>query len=284
VKDDEIVEIARYEEEPGPEGEGETADAIDLRSSVVVRAPASRAYIVKLADYGTADIDLASLGMPILADNFATLENTPPDFLLLGNGGATQSFAADAFALGLSALHMFTGSMPYEEILEEVECPVKLRRDLTKIWTKDPAYAAVGSIVDDETTLHDTLYRFFVLFGFPKQEMVGGLYNYNGNPVLRAVAKCFRFRKSTTEGRGKGWKTFCAHRQKYALFDSGGSSASNMAMVSGSVYIQRARERMREIDGMETLVRQMLHYDPTRRIMMEGALRSPVFDCLREYS
>ena len=50
------------------------------------------------------------------------------------------------------------------------------------------------------------------------------------------------------------------------------------------MYIQRARERMREIDGMEALVRQMLHYDPTRRIMMEGALRSPVFDCLREYS
>jgi hypothetical protein len=114
--------------------------------------------------------------------------------------------------------------------------------------------------------------------------MVGGLYNYNGNPVLRAVAKCFRFRKSTTEGRGKGWKTFCAHRQKYALFDSGGGSAKSAVAVSGSVYIQRARERMREIDGMEALVRQMLHYDPTRRIMMEGALRSPVFDCLREYS
>ena len=147
--------------------------------------------------------------MPIMADNFATLENTPPDFLLLGNGGATQSFAADAFALGLSALHMFTGSMPYEEILEEVECPVKLRRDLTKVWTKDPAYSAVGSIVDDETTLHDTLYRFFVLFGFPKQEMVGGLYNYNANPVLRAVAKCFRFRKSTT-GHERGWKSFAS--------------------------------------------------------------------------
>ena len=116
----------------------------------------------------------------------------------------------------------------------------------------------------------------FVLFGFPKQEIVGGLYNYNANPVLRAVAKCFRFRKSTTEGRGKSWKKFCEHRQKYALFDSGGSAPVS---VSGSIYIQRARERMREIDGMEDLVRRMLHYDPTRRVMMEGALRNPVFDC-----
>ena len=265
-----IVEVARYVEESKNSMDGGV-------SSIVIRAPACRAYIVKLADYGTADIDITSLGMPILADNFATLENSPPDFLLLGNGGATQSFAADVFALGLSALHMFTGSMPYEEILEEVECPVKLRRDLTKIWTKDPGYSAVGSIVDDETTLHDTLYRFFVLFGFPKQEMVGGLYNYNANPVLRAVAKCFRFRKSTTEGRGKGWKKFCEQRRKFGLFDGDSTLAFSECM-----YIQRARERMAEVPGMEKLLSQMLHYDPSRRIMMEGALRSPVFDCLRE--
>ena len=263
-----MVEIARYEEELSAEGDDTGGD---LRSSIVVRAPASRAYIVKLADYGTADIDLASLGMPIMADNFATLENTPPDFLLLGNGGATQSFAADAFALGLSALHMFTGSMPYEEILEEVECPVKLRRDLTKVWTKDPAYSAVGSIVDDETTLHDTLYRFFVLFGFPKQEMVGGLYNYNANPVLRAVAKCFRFRKSTTEGRGKGWKKFCEHRQKYGLFDSGGSAPVS---VSGSLYIQRRRSL--RVRLMEWRILCDRCYTMTQRVvMMEGRPAQP---------
>lgn len=41
------------------------------------------------------------------------MENTPIDFLVLGNT-AKQNMAADMFALGLCLLHLATGVGPYE--------------------------------------------------------------------------------------------------------------------------------------------------------------------------
>ncbi|KAF1794458.1 Protein kinase-like domain [Phytophthora cactorum] len=100
----------------------------------VLQMPASFSYWVKLADYGAADSNPDNLGKPVTIDQFATLENSPIEFLLEGDV-AEQSYAADTFSLGLCLLHLFTGSAPYEEILQDVHCPSELLKDLKALWT-----------------------------------------------------------------------------------------------------------------------------------------------------
>ena len=87
---------------------------------------------MKLGDYGTCDCDQQSLGQPIGLEQFTTLENVPVEQLLLG-AGATQTFAADTWALGLSLLHLFTGHAPYEELMADVCCPEPLRDALEAV-------------------------------------------------------------------------------------------------------------------------------------------------------
>ena len=60
---------------------------------------------------------------------FTTLENTPPDFLLLGTM-ARQDYSADMFGLGLCWLHLLTGRAPYEELMDSLQCPMELQRAL----------------------------------------------------------------------------------------------------------------------------------------------------------
>lgn len=73
-----------------------------------LRLPVTFSYWIKLADYGTADSNVDSLGKPVALDQFTTLENSPVEFLLEGDA-AVQSFASDTFSLGLCLLHLFTG-------------------------------------------------------------------------------------------------------------------------------------------------------------------------------
>ena len=82
-----------------------------------LRMHSSTALIAKLADYGTSVLKTTSDGFPITAYQFTTLENTPPDYLILGNN-AKQGHGNDCFGLGLCMLHLFTGHEPYEVILQ----------------------------------------------------------------------------------------------------------------------------------------------------------------------
>jgi serine/threonine protein kinase len=118
--------------------------------SFVLRLPAeggaaSHRLWVKLGDFGTADVEPGTVGLPIGLEQFTTLENSPIEQLLLGTG-ATQTFAADTWALGLSLLHLFTGHCPYEELLVEVKCPEELRLALESVWS-DPELEAVYGVV-----------------------------------------------------------------------------------------------------------------------------------------
>jgi hypothetical protein len=121
--------------------------ALNFEESVV---KAGRAWVVKLADYGTADVDIdlrndndssgerspgcgimamgacsscssttqdLQFGAPIGVRHFTTLENSPIEHLLLGSM-AVQSFAADTYALGLCVLHLFTGTTTH--LLNEI--------------------------------------------------------------------------------------------------------------------------------------------------------------------
>lgn len=91
----------------------------------------ARCPLVKLADYGTADMSADTLDQPLTVDQFTTLENSSPEMLVLG-AGASQAFVVDAWAMGLCLAHLLTGEAPYEELLESVTSPEPLRRALAK--------------------------------------------------------------------------------------------------------------------------------------------------------
>ena len=87
--------------------------------------PTGEPSLALLADFGTADISPATLHEPIGLAHFATLENTPPDFLLCGTA-ARQDFLADAFALGLCWLHLLTGARNHRPTAVSALPPIPL--------------------------------------------------------------------------------------------------------------------------------------------------------------
>ncbi|CBN78046.2 conserved unknown protein (Partial), partial [Ectocarpus siliculosus] len=179
--------------------------------------PQDRAYLVKLADFGTADVDPLTVGNPVEACHFSTLENTPIEQLCCGNK-AVQGYASDTFALALAAFHLFTGEAPYEEIMEEVECPDELYDALVQTWDQNPQYVDVCDIIindgsdeeedddvgdDDDTqdpTLLHTFYRYLVLFGVPDRDRLEEAYGTD-NPVWKAVGPLLGW-KQPRRGRG----------------------------------------------------------------------------------
>ena len=130
--------------------------------------------------------------------NITTLENCPPDFLILGNL-ARQSFSADAYALGLCVLHLLVGAMPYEELMQAVKCPDDLADEWSRIWMEDDQYLPLRRVVkyDSGGVLQDTLYRTFVLFGMPENFA-------QGNPILRATERHMKKGRGRRKGKRKG--------------------------------------------------------------------------------
>ena len=117
---------------------------LDSKSKIVVQGITGKNgqfHSEQMLDYGSKVIGgvtpgkggQETLGLPISMAQFTTLENVSPDFYILG-ANATQDFNADSFSLGLSFLHLLTGSMPYEEILEEVTCPPALIEVWRQTW------------------------------------------------------------------------------------------------------------------------------------------------------
>lgn len=178
------------------------------------------AIIAKLADYGTASVDCVTNGQNVTIAQFTTLENTPPDFLILGDD-ARQGHGHDCFGLGLCMLHLFTGHAPYEEILEGVTCPSNLKKELRRIWENEDEtqYSVLRSIVLDnvykdedgniiegeaDETLYDTLYKFLVLFGIP-DDSVGVL----DTKVMAAVKATLDSEGRQRKVRGRNRKVPC---------------------------------------------------------------------------
>ena len=225
------------------------------------------AFFVKLADYGTADTRPETLGMPVTVDQFATLENAPVDFLVLGDR-ALQHYASDTFCLGLAVLHLFTGSKPYEELLAEVQCPPPLFKDLVAAWglnrsgrTADfKSIQNLASHDDCGRILANTLYRYIVLFG------VDNFVPYSWaaeEPVWRAV---LRYAASGKRFEGQG--RYFRDRETFSV------------KFGSHPLLQRARDRMKLMPGSFPLLLQLTAFDPTQRVSMHDALCSPVFDSL----
>jgi serine/threonine protein kinase len=256
-----------------------------------LRSPNDRALVAKLADYGTANVEPASTGQPVTIAQFTTMENSPPDFFMLGDK-ATQGHGHDNFGLGLCMLHLFTGRAPYEEILEELTCPKNLKKKLERLWEDENVaeFSVVRSVIlnnvykdeaghiiegEPDEVFYHTLYRYLVLFGIPEDSpLMGGKVldaireslevKNDGRGKLGRSGKAKRKGDSTDAGRFKG------DRNKYSL------------LHGNSKYISRARQSLEEMDGGLDLLLSLVSFDPEKRATASDVLNSCFMAPLRE--
>ena len=247
--------------------------------------PGDMAFIAKLADYGTANIKSESNGQPVTVAQFTTLENTPPEFMVLGDN-ATQGHSHDAWGLGLSMLHLFTGYAPYEEILHDVFCPPFLKRKLKQVWEsrKFDKFSVIRSVIradvyedrngniiegEPDETLYDTLYRYLVLFGIPDKQCDGK----PSNPVWKAILSSL-WAKSGSGGRRRVQGTDVLQYEndcrKYSIH------------YGSNEYISIARQSLEEMEGGLDLLRSLCSYDPAERATPLQVINSTFMASLRE--
>lgn len=216
----------------------------------------SNAYLAKLGDFGSSVLRSDYDGHGISLGQFTTLENTPPDYLILGNS-ATQGHGHDSFALGLAMLHLFTGHGPYEEVLQDLRCPDNFKGKLRRIW-KQPSHDVLHSVIQDmdangneveDVTLFDTLYRYLVLLGIPDKK-----FNYKRNgKVWRAISSTLLPPKSQVSKRCPDADYFNRDRKKYSL------------LAGTDPKIAHARNRLETMKGAMDLLLSLLTFDPEKR-------------------
>mmetsp|Transcript_487 Transcript_487/g.769 ORF Transcript_487/g.769 Transcript_487/m.769 type:complete len:1375 (-) Transcript_487:1532-5656(-) len=254
-----------------------------------LKSQRGQGIIAKLADYGTANVDSGSCGQAVTIAQFTTLENTPIDFLILGDA-AHQGHGHDCFGLGLCMLHLYTGHAPYEEILEEVTCPPNLKKELRTIWENEAEsnYSVIRSLIlsevykdeeghiiegEPDEVLYDTLYRFLVLFGVP--DVSSTLSN---SKVWIAIKNTLESKSNTGKAKKSGGKKsqrnestqFNRDRRKYSL-----SRGNNK-------YIARARKSLESLHGGMDLLLSLVSFDPQTRASALDVLNSPFMTPLRE--
>ena len=218
-----------------------------------LRMDPNNAHIAKLADYGTSVLRSNADGQPVSLGQFTTLENTPPDYLILGNA-SEQGIGHDCFGLGLCMLHLFTGHGPYEEILDEVVCPDNFKAKLRKIW-KSASHDVIRSVmlydnedgqeVEDDT-LYNTLYRFLVLFGVPQRRFLSRKHG----KVWRAIDATLLPPKANG---CPDMAVFVRDQERFSLSEGTDGRIAN------------ARRRLEGMDGAMELLLSLVSFDPKKR-------------------
>lgn len=257
-----------------------------------LHSPIEDAVIAKLADFGTANVQAESNGQPATIGQFTTLENTPPEFMILGDVAA-QGHAHDAFGLGLCFLHLFTGHAPYEEILEDVKCPIGLKRKLQRVWESEDSagYSVVQSVIladvckdedgeviagEPDEVLYDTLYRFLVLFGVPEVKY-----------KVKEHGRVWKAISSSLEGEGTG------KRRAYGRSGNSNKKAPDAVQFERDQgryslrhgkndFIARGRNALEEIEGGMELLLKLVDFDPEKRATACDVLNSQFMIPLRE--
>lgn len=244
-------------------------------------------HLAKLADYGTANVDATSNGQPVTLAQITTPENTPMDYMILGDS-ACQGHGHDNFGLGLCMLHLYTGHAPYEEILEQVKCPSRLKKRLQELWEcgLDNEFSVIqahvlhnvdkdetGHILEGEPdeVLYHTFYRFLVLFGLPSEVSA----RVRASPVWAAVLECLDAKPGKKKG-GKGKRKndvaqYNRDCRKYSI-DNGTNE-----------YIARARNALQSMDGGMELLKSLVCFDPEERFTALDAMNSTFMAPLREH-
>jgi serine/threonine protein kinase len=258
-----------------------------------VRMPPNHSYIVKLADFGTSNVSTTSNGLPVTIAHFTTLENTPPDFLFLGDA-AKQGHGHDHFGLGLAMLHLFTGSRPYEEILEDVVCPPNLKKRLRLIWESEKvnSYSIVRTLIldgvdvdeygnvegDRDETLYDTLYRFLVLFGIPDSTFEEKAARRVWDAIFDSLSPSARRTASATRPLGKSTKKSASNDVTIYRRDCKKYSIR----TGNNKYISRARRALRSLPGGIELLLSLCNFDPQKRASAKDVMNSRFMEELRE--
>ena len=248
--------------------------------------PPEQAVVAKLADYGTANTAVESTGQPVTIAQFTTLENTPPDFMILGDQ-AKQGHSHDCFGLGLCMLHLFTGHAPYEEIMEDVKCPSGLKKRLRKVWENESVkgYDVIRSVVlsdvykdeagniiegDPDDTLYDTLYRFLVLFGIPapfEQKKCPKVWKAIFDSLQPSNS---RSGKPVRMKQGSEVTRYSRDCRKFSL------------RTGNNKYISSARRKLQQTNGGLDLLFGLCSFDPKTRISALEVLNSTFMMNLRE--
>ena len=242
-----------------------------------VKMPSSDPFIAKLADFGTANTVPDSNGQPVTMAHFTTLENTPPDFMILGDD-ATQGHEHDSFGLGLGMLHLFTGFRPYEEILETVKCPPHLKARLRNIWENESAggFSVIRTVISDDPfeTMYDTLYRFLVLFGIPEVKFQQKTCPKVWKAISDSLEPC-----NPSQGRiGRG-----ARKRTDTDVTQYNRDCKKYSVRNGNnKYIARARKSLQRADGGMDLLFSLCSFDPQTRATARDVLHSPFMADLRE--
>ena len=235
-----------------------------------LRMDPKNAHIAKLADYGTSVLRSNADGQPVSLGQFTTLENTPPDYLILGNA-SEQGIGHDCFGLGLCMLHLFTGHGPYEEILDEVVCPDNFKAKLRKIW-KSASHDVIRSVmlydnedgqeVEDDT-LYNTLYRFLVLFGVPQRRFLSRKHG----KVWRAIDATLLPPKANG---CPDMAVFVRDQERFSLSDGSDERIAN------------ARHRLEGMDGAMELLLSLVSFDPKKRATPLDVINSRFMSALIE--
>ncbi|GKY96432.1 hypothetical protein MPSEU_000602700 [Mayamaea pseudoterrestris] len=256
-----------------------------------LRMPQNQALFAKLADYGTANVKPESNGQPITIGQFTTIENTPPDFMILGDK-ATQGHGHDNWGLGLVMLHLFTGEAPYEEIMDGVVCPPALKKRLRKIWEDesvegynvirtvilaDVELDEAGHIVDGEPddTPYDTLYRALVLFGIPDEA-----FRRKECPMVwdAIIDTLVGSSKNMVKGKGQPMR-----RKKGPDSNQYNGDCRQFSMRTGNnKFIARARAALERMEGGLDLLLGLCNFDPVKRLSAMDAMNSAFMAPLRE--
>jgi len=243
--------------------------------------------IAKLADYGTANIEPESNGKPATIGQFTTLENTPPEFMILGDA-AKQGHGHDAFGLGLCMLHLFTGHAPYEEILEDVVCPPGLKQKLQRVWEDETVkgYSVIRSVIwadvctnedgdviegEPDEVLYDTLYRYLVLFGIPEIKK-------NTKEQGKVWAAITSTLDGSTKRGGRANRTFGKRgKNNNGISDAAkfeGDRQKYSIHIGSDKYIARARRALEKVEGGMELLLSLVCFDPERRATACDVLNS----------
>jgi len=259
-----------------------------------VRMPAGHSHIAKLADLGTSNIKPETNGQPVTIAQFTTLENTPPDFLILGDA-ATQGHGHDCWGLGLCMIHLFTGHAPYEEIVT-CECPKNLKSKLKNIWEDEnlPGYQTIRSVIlsdvfkdeagnilegDPDDTFYDTLYRILVLFGVPRNK-----FGRNHHPLVwDAIVECLEgIVPASTNGVNNAKRRNVRPRKALDATQYRRDQRKFSLANGNNKYIARARKRLKNMNGAMELLSRLCSFDPAERASALDVLNSPFMANLRE--
>ena len=251
--------------------------------------PAGEAFIAKLADYGTANVNPATNGHPVTIAQYTTLENTPVDFMILGDK-ATQGHGHDCFGMGLCMLHLFTGHRPYEELMESVKCPQALKNKLRMVWEDESVegYDVIRSVIlsdvykdeaghiiegEPDETLYDTLYRFLVLFGIPEEK-----FEQKECPLVwQAITEALEGTVFQGPGGKPGRKKNGPDAAQY------NRDRRKFSILSGNnKHIARARAALYKLDGGMELLLKLCSFNPQNRASALDVLNSSFMANLRE--